>query len=70
MGAIWESVKGFFGGLFDNVGAPSSWPSWVFAGLALLAIMGLAVYAWNRLGKGLLFVIMGLVLIVIVAVMR
>jgi len=70
VGGIWESVKGFFGGLFGGIGGPDSWPSWVFAGLGLLIVMGLGVYAWNRLGKGLLFVIMALAALIVIAVTR
>lgn len=67
---ILSQVADFFGGLLGNIGGPSSWPGWVFAGLAVAAIMGGAVYIWNRIGKGMLVVLVLAAILLGIVVLR
>lgn len=60
LGGILGSVFGFVGAFLpDDAWPPTEWPAQVFASLVILALMIGAVYVWRRLGKGLLFVLIG-----------
>lgn len=68
--AVLGSILGFIGDHLPNPGAPDQWPNWAFAGIAVLLIMGACAYIWNRLGKGAVFVLAGLIVLVVIFAMN